>query len=82
MGKSTILHHEVNRSLDSAPIRYSRHYYDLAMMAKNEVKEEALSDLELLKNVVEFKQKFYPRTWAKYEKAGSRTSKESQYNNT
>lgn len=26
--------------------------------------------------------KFYPRTWAKYEKAGSRTSKESQYNNT
>lgn len=64
------------------PIRYSRHYYDLAMMAKNEVKEEALSDLELLKNVVEFKQKFYPRTWAKYEKAGSRTSKESHYNNT
>ena len=39
------------------------------MMAKNEVKEEALADLELLKNVVDFKQKFYPRTWAKYEEA-------------
>jgi hypothetical protein len=68
--KATILHHEANRPLDSAmPTRYSRHYYDLAMMAKNEVKDEALVDLELLKNVVEFKQKFYPRTWAKYEEA-------------
>lgn len=68
--KATILHHEANRPADSAmPTRYSRHYYDLAMMAKNEVKEEALVDLDLLKNVVEFKQKFYPRTWAKYEEA-------------
>jgi predicted nucleotidyltransferase component of viral defense system len=68
--KATILHHEANRPIDSAmPTRYSRHYYDLAMMAQNEVKEEALADLELLKNVVEFKQKFYPRTWAKYEEA-------------
>ena len=68
--KATILHHEANRPVDSAmPTRYSRQYYDLAMMAKNEVKEEALEDLELLKNVVDFKQKFYPRTWAKYEEA-------------
>jgi hypothetical protein len=68
--KATILHHEANRPLDSAmPTRYSRHYYDLAMMVQNEVKDEALADLELLKNVVEFKQKFYPRTWAKYEEA-------------
>ena len=68
--KATILHHEANRPLDSAmPTRYSRHYYDLAMMAKNEVKDEALADLDLLQNVVEFKQKFYPRTWAKYEEA-------------
>ena len=68
--KATILHHEANRPVDSAmPTRYSRHYYDLAMMAKNEVKEEALADLDLLQNVVEFKQKFYPRTWAKYEEA-------------
>ena len=51
------------------PIRYSRHYYDLAMMAENTVKDESLADLELLKNVVDFKQKFYPRTWAKYEEA-------------
>ena len=68
--KATILHHEANRPSDLAmPIRYSRHYYDLAMMASNKVKDEALADLELLKNVVDFKQKFYPRTWAKYEEA-------------
>lgn len=51
------------------PTRYSRHYYDLAMMARSKVKNETLADLELLKNIVEFKQKFYPRTWAKYEEA-------------
>ena len=68
--KATILHHEANRPEESAmPTRYSRHYYDLAMMAQSEVKNEALSDLDLLQNVVEFKQKFYPRTWAKYEES-------------
>ena len=68
--KATILHHEANRP-DSSPMppRYSRHYYDLAMMAQSIVKESALSDLKLLENVVEFKQKFYPRTWAKYKEA-------------
>lgn len=68
--KATILHHEANRPEGSPmPTRYSRHYYDLAMMALNEVKNEALADLNLLQNVVEFKQKFYPRIWAKYEEA-------------
>lgn len=68
--KATILHHEANRPEESPiPTRYSRHYYDLAMMALNEVKNEALEDLDLLQNVVEFKQKFYPRTWAKYGEA-------------
>jgi len=68
--KATILHHEANRPKESLmPTRYSRHYYDLAMMATSNVKAEALFDLKLLENVVEFKQKFYPRTWAKYEEA-------------
>ena len=74
--KATILHHEANRPKDSLmPTRYSRHYYDLAMMAKDKVKNEALSDFELLKNVVEFKEKFYPRTWANYEEAKKGTFK-------
>lgn len=68
--KATILHQQANRSEENLiPVRYSRHYYDLAMMAKSEVKEKALKDLELLQNVIEFKQKFYTCNWAKYEKA-------------
>ena len=68
--KATILHHEVHRPEGSKqPIRYSRHYYDLAKMAHSPVKDQALSDPELLANVVEFKQRFYPRGWARYDLA-------------
>ena len=68
--KATILHQEANRVEDKViPSRYSRHYYDLARMAKSDLKNKALADLELLKNVVEFKKRFYPCGWAKYEKA-------------
>lgn len=68
--KATILHQESNRSKEKPlPPRYSRHYYDLAIMAKSAVKDEALSDLELLEQVVEFKNKFYPASWAKFDDA-------------
>lgn len=69
--KATILHHEANRPENASPqpLRYSRHYYDLAMMAQSAVKDEALADIELLKDVVFFKQRFYNRGWAKYEEA-------------
>lgn len=33
------------------------------------VKKEALKQLDLLKKVVAFKMKFYPRGWAKYSEA-------------
>ena len=68
--KATILHHEANRPEHlNMPIRYSRHYYDLYQMANSEVKSSAFSGPELLKNVVEFKMKFYPRKWADYPHA-------------
>jgi len=68
--KATILHQEANRSAEKKlPTRYSRHYYDLAMMAKSTIKDEALSDIDLLEQVVDFKLKFYPATWAKLEEA-------------
>jgi len=74
--KATILHQETNRAeAKPLPPRYSRHYYDLAIMAQSEVKDEALSDLELLKQVVNFKQKFYPVAWAKFEDAKPGTLK-------
>ncbi|MHB1099459.1 MAG: nucleotidyl transferase AbiEii/AbiGii toxin family protein [Burkholderiales bacterium] len=68
--KATILHHEANRPESSAqPLRYSRHYYDLAMMTSAPVKDAALADLALLEDVVAFKQRFYRRPWAHYELA-------------
>ena len=67
--KITILHQEAHRPEHlSLPSRYSRHYYDLYQMSHSKVKINAFSNLELLKRVVEFKQKFYPRKWAEYDK--------------
>ncbi|MEN8177169.1 MAG: nucleotidyl transferase AbiEii/AbiGii toxin family protein [Pseudomonadota bacterium] len=68
--KATILHHEAHRPEGNLqPSRYSRHYYDLAKMAQSAVKENALADTGLLASVVEFKQRFYPRGWARYDLA-------------
>lgn len=68
--KATILHHEANRPehLDM-PMRYSRHYYDLNCIAQTKYKAKALQQLDLLQKVRDFKRRFYPRTWAKYEEA-------------
>ena len=74
--KATILHHEANRPKASPmPMRYSRHYYDLFCMANSSVKEDAFADLDLLKKVVDFKMKFYPRSWADYPAAKPGTLK-------
>ncbi len=74
--KATILHHEVHRPDDNTqPPRYSRHYYDLAMMAQSGVKKSALADLDMLEAVVEFKKRFYPRGWANYDLAKPGTFK-------
>ncbi len=74
--KATILHHEANRPEHlSMPKRYSRHYYDLFCMTNSYVKEKAFDSLELLKKVVDFKIKFYPRAWARYQEAVPSTIK-------
>ena len=68
--KATILHHEANRPENIVqPPRYSRHYYDLACMAETEIAESALNQLDLLESVSRFKDKFYPRSWARYDLA-------------
>lgn len=68
--KATILHHEANRPEHlPMPQRYSRHHYDLYRMSMTPVKETAFARFDLLQTVVDFKMKFYPRTWAKYPEA-------------
>jgi hypothetical protein len=65
--KATILHAEFHRPADKAmPGRYSRHYYDVAMMAQRQVKQDAFADLDLLAAVVKHTQTFYPSAWAQY----------------
>ena len=68
--KATILHQEAHREMQKpmSP-RYSRHYYDLAWLARSPVKAEALADFALLDEVTAFKQRFYPSGWAHYELA-------------
>ena len=38
-------------------------------MSMTPVKEAAFARVDLLKTVVDFKMKFYPRSWAKYQEA-------------
>jgi hypothetical protein len=75
--KATILHQEAHRPKNSVvPERYSRHYYDLSLMAANDsLKSNSLGKLELLENVIFFKKKFYPRGWANYDAARPGTLK-------
>lgn len=68
--KATILHAEHHRpAAKPTPLRYSRHYYDTVMLARSEHGRRALSDLALLKQVVDHKQMFYRSAWARYDLA-------------
>lgn len=68
--KVTILHQESFRPNNlNMPMRYSRHYYDVYCMCRNGIKKSALKDRKLLKDVAVFKNKFYPRKWARYDLA-------------
>ena len=66
--KATILHQEAHRKTPVPP-RYSRHYYDLHLLALSAIKEQAFAQIELLSDVVQFKKRFYPSPWARYDLA-------------
>lgn len=68
--KATILHAEYHRPLEKLlPIRYSRHYADVAEMSNTKVVDEALGEVGLLKSVTNHKDMFYHCGWAKYDLA-------------
>jgi hypothetical protein len=68
--KATILHAEYYRAPNKPlPDRYSRHYYDVAMLAERAIRAEALADRDLLTQVVRHKETFYPSAWARYDLA-------------
>lgn len=68
--KATILHAEHHRPSDKRlPGNHARHYYDMAMLARSPMCENAVSDLDLLRRVVDHKIKFYASGWARYDLA-------------
>lgn len=68
--KATILHMLAHRDA-ARPLgeRMSRHYYDLAQLARSGTKPKALSDLALLEAVTLHKSVFFRAAWANYETA-------------
>jgi hypothetical protein len=68
--KATILHAEHHRELRTPmPLRYSRHYADLAALASSPFAERALASPGLRARVVAWKDRFFARTWARYDLA-------------
>ncbi|MGA7201666.1 MAG: nucleotidyl transferase AbiEii/AbiGii toxin family protein [Candidatus Cybelea sp.] len=65
--KATILHELANREEHVAfPPRYSRHYYDLALLSASDIAAEAIQDPGLLEAVVNFKNVFFYSKRARY----------------
>ncbi len=68
--KVLILNQEAHRPMEKKMLpRYSRHYYDVYKISLSKYKEKAYANLDLLAKVREFKKKFYPVGWAKYDTA-------------
>jgi hypothetical protein len=65
--KATLIHAECNREKAKASAeRLSRHWYDLFQLNRSEFGSAALSNTELLEEVVNQKNVLYPSGWAKY----------------
>ena len=68
--KATLLHAECHRPADKAmPVRYARHYHDLAQLATEPVAAKALADADLRRRVVEHKSIYFRSGWAHYHLA-------------
>jgi len=68
--KATILHAEYYRPATSRRgERLSRHYADLAALARGDVGPRALARLDLLAAVSAHKARYFPAAWARYDEA-------------
>ena len=68
--KATILHAEHHRPAGKAtPDRFSRHYADVAALARHPMTERAIADLDTCARVVGWKRLFFGSAWASYETA-------------
>ncbi len=65
--KVTLVHAESNRPTFRNAQRSSRHWYDIAVLADHEIGRAALLDVELLRDVVRVKKRFYRTATARYD---------------
>jgi len=67
--KAAILHREANRPKEKhMPLRYSRHYYDIVKIFEH-YQDDILDSVHLFNDVMEFNEKFYYTSWARYKDA-------------
>ena len=68
--KATILHAEHHRD-PAKPLRdrFSRHYSDMAALARHPVSERALARDDLRRRVADWKSRFFAASWARYDLA-------------
>lgn len=68
--KVTLLHAQYNRPEPSSiKARMSRHWHDVAVMSTDVRFEDDKLDKDLLHQVIEFKEIYFPSSWASYETA-------------
>lgn len=66
--KATLIHVECRRpSLRPSAERLSRHWYDLARLADQEVGQQAVGDSDLLRDVLRIKETFYRSGFSHYD---------------
>lgn len=67
--KATLIHVECYRKrLIQSPERLSRHWYDLYMLYKSWIGEEALSQRNILEDVIQHKTAFFNASYAHYDR--------------
>lgn len=65
--KYTLAHAESVRTNFKSPERFSRHWYDLHVLADHEIGRNAISDLDLLDHVIKMKKRFFATGGADYD---------------
>ncbi|MDX7985809.1 nucleotidyl transferase AbiEii/AbiGii toxin family protein [Xenorhabdus sp. 12] len=65
--KATLIHVECRRGIRENADRLSRHWYDLVMLAQHEIGHRAMSDRQLLNDVIRHKSAFFNASYAGYE---------------
>lgn len=68
--KATILHSEYHRPADKPMrTRHSRDAYDLVALWRHPTGQRAINDMDLLRRVVAFKERYFRNAWSSYESA-------------